>query len=240
MSATVVLVVQHEPETPAGWVGEGLAAAGVRLAVHHPYAGEPLPPDLTGYDGLVVLGGAMDSWDDDGSPWLPATRELVRSADRDRLPALGICLGHQLAAAALGGTVGRNPAGPTLAVLPVAWTPAVGEDPLFTGLGLTTAVHWNNDVVLELPPGAEVLARTPDGEVQAARLGRSVWGVQFHPEAGTGIVGGWLAAEGTAVAAQGVDPHAYLDDIARAEAVLAEGGHRLGAAFAAVLQQASR
>src|SRR4051812_25371999 len=106
-----VLVVQHEPETPVGWLGEGLTAAGVRLTTRHAYADDPLPPDLEGWDGLVVLGGAMDSWDDAGTPWLPGTRELVRTAERDSVPVLGICLGHQLAAAALGGTVGRNPGG---------------------------------------------------------------------------------------------------------------------------------
>jgi GMP synthase (glutamine-hydrolysing) len=237
-----VLVVQHEPETPAGWVGEGLLAAGVRLTTCRPYAGDAVPGDLHGWDGLVVLGGAMDSWDDAATPWLPATRELVRSAERGSVPALGICLGHQIAAAALGGTVGRNPTGTTLAVLPVAWTPPAADDALFGGLpqSLTVAVHWNNDVVLEPPPGAAVTARSPDGAVQAARLGRSVWGVQFHPEAGSAIVGGWLAGEGTALVAQGVDCDGYLDDIRRHEPSLEEGGRRLAAAFASLLDGTHR
>ncbi|MDX6325943.1 MAG: hypothetical protein QOK15_2297 [Nocardioidaceae bacterium] len=230
-----VLVVQHEPETPAGWVGDGLAAAGVRLTTCRPYAGDPLPLDLHGVDGLLVLGGAMDSWDDAGTPWLPATRDLVRTAERDSVPVLGICLGHQVAAAALGGTVGRNPAGTTLAVLPVASTEPAGHDPLFRGVPLSMAVHWNNDVVLELPPGAEVTARSPDGAVQAARLGRHVWGVQFHPEAGSAIVGAWLAGEGTGLAVRGIDADAYLADIRHHEPLLEQGGRRLGTAFAALL-----
>jgi GMP synthase (glutamine-hydrolysing) len=240
MRTAEVLVVQHERETPAGWVGEGLAAAGVRLTVCCPYDGEPLPPDTAEYDGLLVLGGAMDSWDDEGTPWLPATRELVRAAGRTAVPVLGICLGHQIAASALGGTVGRNPAGPTLAVLPVSRTGSADTDPLFAGTELPAAVHWNNDVVLELPPGAEVLARTPDGAVQVARLHRSVWGVQFHPEAGSQIVGSWIAGDGTALTAQGIDTDDYLADIRRHEPLLEEAGRRLGAAFAAVVEEARR
>lgn len=230
-----VLVVQHEPETPAGWVGDGLEAAGAVLTTCRPYAGEPLPADVQHWDGVLVLGGAMDSWDDGGTPWLPATRELVRAGEDAGVPVLGICLGHQVAALALGGRVGRNPAGPTLAVLPVGWQPAAEHDPLFGGVALTEAVHWNNDVVLELPANGVVTARSRDGAVQAARLGRSVWGVQFHPEVGTGIVGAWLAGEGTGATAQGIDTDAYLADIRRHETSLEEGGRRLGAAFAALV-----
>jgi len=239
MPAGEVLVVQHEPETPAGWVGEGLEAAGARLTNCRPYAGDPIPTEPHGWDAVLVLGGAMDSWDDDGTPWLPATRDLVVAAERDAVPVLGICLGHQLAAAALGGTVGRNPAGTTLAVLPVSWVPTAAEDPVFGGLGLTEAVHWNNDVVLDLPPGASVMARSPDGAVQAARLGRSVWGVQFHPEVGCAIVGDWVRAEGTA-ATRGVDTEAYLADIRRHEPLLERGGRRLGNAFASLVRGGRR
>ena len=227
-----VLVVQHEPETPAGWVGEGLVAAGARLTPCRPYAGDAVPADAHDWDGVVVLGGAMDSWDDGGTPWLPDTRELVRAAERDGVPVLGICLGHQLAAAALGGSVGRNPAGTTLAVVPVGWEPLASGDPVFRRLGLAEAVHWNNDVVVDLPPGGAVMARSPDGAVQAARLGRNVWGVQFHPEVGSAIVGDWVASGG---AGEGVDTKAYLAAIRQREPVLEEGGRRLGAAFAAVV-----
>lgn len=233
-----VLVVQHEPETPAGWVGDGLVASGARLTTCRPYAGDAVPADAHDWDGVLVLGGAMDSWDDAGTPWLPATRRLVRMAEDGGVPVLGICLGHQLAATALGGTVGRNPAGTTLAVLAVAWSPTASDDGLFGGLGLTEAVHWNNDVVLDLPPGGTVMARGPDGAVQAARLGRCVWGVQFHPEAGAAIVGDWVAAGGADAAA--VDTAAYLDDIRRREPLLEAGGRRLGAAFASVVHQGPR
>lgn len=190
-----VLVVQHEVGAPAGWFGDALQSFGCRITVATPYDGSPLP-GLDGFAGLLVLGGAVDSWDDEAAPWLPGTRDLVRRAERDGVPTLGICLGHQIAAHALGGRPGRNPAGRTVGVEPVGWLPAAEEDPLLSSAtGARRALHWNRDVVLRLPPGATLLARSEDGAVQAARLGRSVWGIQSHPEVDARIVEEWLTEE---------------------------------------------
>jgi GMP synthase (glutamine-hydrolysing) len=191
MDTARVLVVQHEADAPAGWFGEALQECGCQLTVARPYDGAPLP-GLDGYDGLLVLGGAVDSWDDGAAPWLPGTRELVRRAERDGLPALGICLGHQVAAHALGGEPGRNPAGLTASIQPVGWLPEAADDPLFADVRtVDRAVHWNRDVVLTLPDGATLLASSKDGAVQAARLGRHVWGIQSHPEVDAAIVDDW-------------------------------------------------
>jgi GMP synthase (glutamine-hydrolysing) len=188
-------VVQHEVGAPAGWFGEALRDRGCPLTVATPYDGSPLP-GLDGFAGLLVLGGAVDSWDDEAAPWLPGTRELVRRAEREGIPGLGICLGHQIAAHALGGKPGRNPAGRTISVEPVGWLPAVASDPVFAPAAEAhRAVHWNRDVVLALPPDAELLARSQDGAVQAARFGRSVWGIQSHPEVDAAIVADWLEEE---------------------------------------------
>lgn len=190
-----VLAVQHESGAPAGWLGEALQDFGCRLTVATPYDGSPLP-ELAGFAGLLVLGGGVDSWDDDAAPWLPATRQLVRLAERDGVPTLGICLGHQIAAQALGGEAGRNPAGRTTSVEPVGWLPEAADDPVFgPARSAGRALHWNRDVVVRLPEGAVVLARSVDGAVQAARLGRAVWGVQSHPEVDAAIVDVWRREE---------------------------------------------
>ncbi len=97
---------------------------GVDLDVCRPYvAGETLPDGPAGYDGVVVMGGAMGANDDATSPWLTPTKELIRRADADRVPTLGICLGHQLAAVALGGEVRPNPRGRQFGLLDVGWEP---------------------------------------------------------------------------------------------------------------------
>lgn len=195
MDSARVLVVQHEAGAPAGWFGDALQDLGCPLTVATPYDGSPLPA-LDGFAGLLVLGGSVDSWDDAAAPWLPATRQLVRRAESDGVPALGICLGHQIAAHALGGEPGRNPAGRTVRVAAVGWLPEAADDAVFAAVrAADRALHWNRDVVLSLPEGATVLARSEDDAVQAARLGRHVWGIQSHPEVDGPIVQDWLDEE---------------------------------------------
>jgi GMP synthase (glutamine-hydrolysing) len=230
-----VLVVQHEPGAPAGWFGLALRDAGCHLVLATPYDGSALPA-LDGFDGLVVLGGSVDSWDEQTAPWLPATRALVRRAEHEGVPTLGICLGHQIAAAALGGRAGRNPAGRTVRIESVGWLPAAAADPLLAGSrGATRALHWNRDVVLDLPSGATVLARSDDGAVQAARLGGHVWGVQSHPEVDARIVTDWWheeqASTGTAprpdIDALLGELRSLEDELARDWTPLADGFSRL-------------
>lgn len=234
-----VLVVEHEEGAPAGWLGEWLEAEGLALDVRRPYAGQQLPGDLTGQAGLVVLGGGMDAWDDDHHPWLPPTRDLIRLAEATGVPALGLCLGHQLAVLALGGEVGRNPAGATIAVMPVGWLPGAEDDVVLgpvTGAG--RASHWNVDVATRLPAGTTVLARTPDGAPQAARLGRSVWGVQCHPEAGPSILARWAEDDGEPHRAAGIDVDGFLADAERSADTLRRAWQPLGHAFATLVREA--
>jgi GMP synthase (glutamine-hydrolysing) len=232
-----VLVVEHEAGAPAAWMGERLTELDLALEVCRPYAGDAVPEKPSDADGLLVLGGSMDAWDDANFPWLPDTRALVRAAESTGVPVLGICLGHQLAASALGGEVGRNPAGTTVAVLPIGWGEEAEDDPLLGPVrGATSAVHWNNDVVLALPAGARPLARTPDGEVQAARLGHHVWGVQFHPEAGVAVLEEWVAELGEASPDRSAALEAFLAGARRTEPELAETCARLAASFAALVE----
>ena len=105
-----LLVVQHEPDAPVAWLGEWWAELGLDLDVVRGDLGQPVVErwhDLpVAPDGLVVLGGAMGACDDAVAPWLAPTRALIADAVARQVPTLGVCLGHQLAAVALGGTVG--------------------------------------------------------------------------------------------------------------------------------------
>lgn len=236
-----VLVVQHEAGAPAGWFGDALQEQGCALTVASPYAGAPLP-GLDGYAGLLVLGGAVDSWDDTAAPWLPGTRELVRGAERDGVPALGICLGHQIASQALGGRSGRNPAGRTVSIQPVGWLPAAARDPMFASVSSADrAVHWNQDVVRLLPEGAATLACSDDGAVQAARLGEHVWGVQSHPEVDAEIVAEWMAEEWDASSEQEREMlTALVADVRREEQSLRQAWWPLVQSFARLVREGLR
>jgi GMP synthase (glutamine-hydrolysing) len=189
-----VLVVQHQADCPPALFGLWLDAAGCELDIRHPYAGEPLPSDLRDHDALIVLGGSMGANDDAGHPWLAPTKELIGLAAAGAVPTLGICLGHQLAAVALGGTVEVNPHGRQFGVLAMGWTQAAATDPVLRTQP-PRAIHWNNDVVSTLPQDAVPLAFATDGTVQAARLAPTVWGIQPHPEVDDLIVARWAADE---------------------------------------------
>lgn len=218
-----MLVVQHEDECPPGMLGRWWADDGARLDVRRPYAGDGLPTDLSGHDALVVLGGHMGADDDADHGWLTPTKALVRAAADGGVPALGVCLGHQVMASALGGRVVPNPQGPQQGLLRVGWEEGAAADGLLGGLATPRrGVHWNDDVVVSLPPGAARLATAPGGEVQSARFAPSVWGVQWHPEADVDVVAGW---PGTTRA---------LDEIRTAGTELAAAWRPLADAFLAL------
>lgn len=225
-----VLVVQHEDECPPALLGTWLEDAGVVLDVRRPYVGEALPADLTGHEGMVVLGGAMNADEDAAHPWLVPTKELIRTAVRDGVPTLGVCLGHQLAAVALGGAVGRNPRGRQIGVYDVGWTEEASTDPLLSGLATPRrAIQWNEDLVLVPPPGAALLGATSLDEIQAMRFGPTVWGIQWHPEATLEILTTWAASE------PGPASEAGLSAVRNAAVELELAWRDLGKAFAARL-----
>lgn len=236
-TAPTLLVVQHQRTCPTGRVGTWLREAAVALDVRQPYAGDELPQDLGGHDGLLVLGGQMGYADDEVAPWLPATRELIRTAAKGAVPVLGICLGHQLAASALGGRVRRSPAGRTLGVFSVLGSTGLATDPVLAAADAAPVVQWNDDIVTELPSGATPLATNGRGDLLLARLAPTVWGVQGHPEADHAIVSEWASKDvGTRELAD-VDMPAVLAEIEAAEPAVDAAWRPVAAAFAAVLRR---
>lgn len=181
-----LLAIQHVP-----WEGPHriLDVCG-ELAVHtvKPLTGQPLP-DHDEVAGAVVMGGPMNVDELDRHPELGTEREWLAEALRWDMPLLGICLGAQLLARALGSEV-RVGEGPELGFSPVEVLDP--EDPLLGALApSTTVLHWHGDV-FDLPDDAQHLARSDRTEVQAFRKGNA-WGVLFHPEADFALLEAWLA-----------------------------------------------
>jgi GMP synthase (glutamine-hydrolysing) len=152
--------------------------------------GQPVPVTLDGADGLVVLGGAMDFDETDAYPHLARTLDLLCDAAARSAPTLGICLGAQLAAAALGGRAYPGPAGEELGWTKVELTPEGQADPVLGALQEPAELfEWHHDT-FDPPPGAILLATGGVYPTQAFRLG-SVVAVQFHPEVDGPLLAGW-------------------------------------------------
>lgn len=215
-----VVVVEHDALAPAGWLGDALRRADLPLRTVRAHAGEALPaPEEAA--ALVVLGGAQSAYDDD--PAIVAATAAVRAAAAADVPVLGVCLGAQIAAAALGGTARPAPVG-ELGYVEVALTEAGRRDPVLRHLD-APVLEWHLDT-FDLPPGATLLARSARYP-QAFRHG-SVLALQFHAEAPPEVLPAWI--DGTpaeALRAAGVDRDAVLAE-ARARRATSE---RLAAAL---------
>jgi GMP synthase (glutamine-hydrolysing) len=181
-----LLVVQHVP-----WEGPHRildACGGLRVRTVKPLAGEPLPAHDE-VAGAVFMGGPMNVDDVERYPALAAEREWLATAYQRGMPVLGICLGAQLLARALGTEV-RKAERPEIRIaqLEVEAT----DDPLLGRMApYTEVLHWHGDY-FDLPLGARHLAYSELTECQAFRAGNA-WGLLFHPEADAALVEAWMA-----------------------------------------------
>jgi GMP synthase (glutamine-hydrolysing) len=186
-----VVIVQHEAAGHPGTLLETLVNAGLTVDVRRLHAGAAVPrvEELDEIGGLVVLGGSMNADQAAEFPFIERERQLLAAAVEADLPVLGICLGGQQLAAAVGGSVYQR-AEPEVGWLPVE---LVSEDGLFRDVcSPFHALEWHAQS-FAVPAEAEVLAmRAPDPGVQAFRTGRRAWGVQFHAEVDDSMMRHWL------------------------------------------------
>ncbi|QDA58632.1 type 1 glutamine amidotransferase [Hymenobacter jejuensis] len=167
-------------ETP-GSILEWAEQHGCELTVTRLFESEPSFPDPAQFDLLIVLGGAMSVHDEAVFPWLRAEKALLRTAIELGKRVLGICLGAQLLAEALGGRVYAN-AEPEIGFLPIQFAPEAAQHPVFRHVSLaSTVMHWHGET-FSLPASATVLASSQACENQAFAYGTKIVGVQFHPE----------------------------------------------------------
>lgn len=185
-----VLVFQHIPVEHPGIFRDFLKADGGSWDAVELDAGEAIP-SFDGYDALWVMGGPMDVWQEDAHPWLVEEKRAIRAWVEDGRPFLGVCLGHQLLAAAMGGKVGPGTA-PEVGIMQVALTAAGQGDPLFAGLSSPkSCLQWHGAAVLEAPAGSVVLAESAVCPIQAIRVGACAYGLQYHVEATAATVPEW-------------------------------------------------
>jgi len=189
---TRILVFQHHPLEHPGTFRDFLAADGIAWDVVRLDAGEALP-SLEGYAALVVMGGPQDVWEEDRFPWLVLEKAAIREAVVSRgMPYLGVCLGHQLLAVALGGEVAAMAGKAEIGLAEVALLPEGERDALLGGQGPRLAcLQWHAAEVTALPRGAVALAANEASRIQALRWGERAYGLQFHVEASATTVPDW-------------------------------------------------
>jgi GMP synthase-like glutamine amidotransferase len=188
-----ILVLQHERVEHPGAFRRLLAEDGHVWVPVELDEGEALPA-LDGFDALWVMGGPMDVWEEDIHPWLVDEKAFIREAVAGRgLPFLGLCLGHQLLAEALGGRVGRA-ATPEIGVMEVALTDGGAAGIPFDGLPERfDCLQWHSAEVAAMPDGASCLATSPACAIQAMQWGPRALSAQFHLEVEQDTVDAWAA-----------------------------------------------
>jgi GMP synthase-like glutamine amidotransferase len=185
------LVLQHIDVEHPGFLRNCFDDRGIAWDTVELDLGEPIPP-LDRYDALLVFGGPMDVWEEDRHPWLIAEKTAIREWVLElRRPFLGICLGHQLLASALGSEVGKMLI-PEVGIVEVALTQEGQSDRLFQDLpDQLSVLQWHGAEVKTLPNDGVVLASNPASPIQAFRVGRHAYGLQYHVEIENDTVRTW-------------------------------------------------
>jgi len=176
-----ILYIQHGEADKPGVLAETLHRLDVGLDVARPYLGEALPDDLSCYAGLALGGGGQSAYEIEKYPYLTRECELIREAAHDEKPVLGLCLGAQLMASALGAPVRPN-THREIGFFPVTLDPIARYDPLWCDLPMDfLTTHWHGDI-FDLPPAGMRLGSSALTQNQLFRYGRGLYGLQFHLE----------------------------------------------------------
>jgi GMP synthase (glutamine-hydrolysing) len=236
-----VLILRHVPHETSGSLESYLAAAGMECRYFDLFREAPQLLPLDEAAALVVLGGPMGVNDAAQYPFLAAEINWVRQAVERPLPVLGICLGAQLLANAMGANVYPNPA-KEIGWYPLEMLPAAAEDRLFAGCqGTETVFQWHGDT-FDLPPRAVLLARSALCQNQAFRVGPSAWGLQFHVEMTPDMVDFWLREPDNCrelAELKYIDPAAIRAATPREFPEMEKLGRRVLSRFAAICAEAT-
>lgn len=217
-----VLVFQHVAWEILGTLDPLLRSYGGRIRYANFGRSPDACPSLDGYRGLIVLGGPMNVDEVARHPHLATELRLIGEAIERGLPVLGVCLGAQLIARALGARVGRAPE-KEIGWTDVALTEEGTRDPLFRHFGATERLFQWHGCTFDLPDGAVHLARSRACANQAFRFGDRTYGLQFHLEVDQPLIERWLCVP------EHRDELASCNGVAQPDVIRAETRTRIAA-----------
>ncbi len=259
MTELRILVIEHERGTGPERFGDWLIEAGADLEIRRPHLGEPIPDDLAGYAGLIVLGGASGPCDDAENPWFPQVRDLLRRSAAGEFASFDICLGGEMLAVATSAAIGRRTR-PQIGVYQLHVTSAGEADPVFGVLGGGGSAGPNragetsagsdpaapsfpavlfHQEQMDLPEGAQLLVTGSDAPVQAFRVGECAWGTQFHPETDAEQIARWLDSDSLPLP-EGKTKESIIAEAAAADGELIAVHRHLAHSFVAYLRSSHR
>ncbi|MDR3701186.1 MAG: gamma-glutamyl-gamma-aminobutyrate hydrolase family protein [Candidatus Sulfopaludibacter sp.] len=187
-----ILVFRHVPFEDIGLIASALESYSVQIDYADLYRSLSPCPDPASYCALIFMGGPMSVNDD--LPYIRRELEIVAQAAARRQPVLGICLGAQLIAKAMGARVYPN-AAKEIGWYPVHFTQAAAQDPLLSGVDTPQEVfHWHGET-FDLPAGAVHLASSALCRNQAFHIGRVLYGFQFHLEVSPEMIADWCTQD---------------------------------------------
>lgn len=202
MSLPTAVAIRHVAFEDLGAFAPGIETAGYRIHYYDVGLDELWTVDPIKTELLIMLGGPIGAYEDDKYPSLRDELDILEARLAAGRPTLGICLGAQLMARALGARVYPGPA-KEIGFAPVTLT-AEGRDSCLAPFHDHPVLHWHGDT-FDLPEGAVRLASTPLCENQAFALERNALAVQFHPEAGGDGFERWLIGHALELAQAGID-----------------------------------
>jgi GMP synthase-like glutamine amidotransferase len=195
-----VLIFRHVPFEGAGYLELALRERDIPFDYADLYEAGAPSPEPADYDALVFLGGPMSV--NDPLDYLRREEQYIRDAVTRGTPVLGICLGSQLIAKAMGAHVRKNQQ-KEIGWFEVRRTPVAANDLLFRNFGVEEVFHWHGET-FDLPPGAELLASSALCANQAFRIGARIYGMQFHLEVTPAMIEDWFRQDENDVDVRGL------------------------------------
>ncbi len=194
-----------------------------------------VPTDLDNIQGLIIMGGPQNVTDIERYPWMQAEVDLIRKAHAAEVPIIGVCLGSQLIAHALGGKVAPR-ASPAIGFYPMSLSAAGQTEPLLAGVPWTSPQLFScGQEITELPPGATILASTPVNKHSMFRVGLRTFASLAHFECDRPYVNLLMAASKDQMPAAGVNPDLISAQIDRDYALYTRASDRICVNLAAYL-----